>query len=137
MSLFDNRLTHWVLCWLLTFTVCISFCLQTCATASAQELSAKSVADSIERGQEFLLKKQNDNGSWSAPGANYTVGVSSLALMALVNCGMTAETEPVQRGLKYLRSVKFSNIKGTYQSSLMIMALAAAKDGKRDLTLIQ
>ena len=137
MSLFNYRITHLALRWILSLTVSISFCLQTCDTASAQELSAKSVADSIERGREFLLKRQNDNGSWSAPSANYTAGVSSLALMAIINCGMTAEEEPVQRGLKFLRSLRASEPKGTYQVSLAIMALAAAKDGKRDLTLIQ
>lgn len=137
MDRLNHRIKRAALLWIMTFSICISFCLQTGETVCAQELSAKSVADSIERGRDFLLKQQNDNGSWKGPGVNYTVGVSSLALMALVNCGMTADEEPVQRGLKYLRSVRPGKSKGTYQVSLMIMALAAAKDGKRDVTLIQ
>lgn len=133
-----NRELRLTLRWILTVAVCFIFCMQPRLTASAQELSAKSVADSIERGRDFLLKSQNESGSWPAPiGSSYSVGVSCLALMAIVNCGMTAKDEPVQRGLKYLRSIRPPNTKGTYQISLMIMALAAAKDGKRDLTLIQ
>ncbi|MFH1304594.1 MAG: DUF4159 domain-containing protein [Planctomycetota bacterium] len=132
-----NLITRRTLCWILTGAICISLGLQPSLTASAQELSAKSVADSIERGRDFLVKQQNGDGSWPAPGGSYTVGVTCLALMAIINCGMTAEDEPVQRSLKYLRSLRPDEAKGTYQISLMIMALAAAKDGKRDLTLIQ
>jgi len=133
-----NLITHGALRWILTGAICTSLGLQPTVTASAQELTAKSVADSIERGRDFLVNQQNGSGSWSAPGGtSYTVGVTCLSLMAIVNCGMTAEDEPVQKALKYLRSLRPPAPKGTYQTSLMIMALAAAKDGKRDLTLIQ
>lgn len=123
--------------WTLTAVLCISLLLHAQQPLSAQELSAKAVVESIERGKDFLLDQQKDNGAWAGPGNNYTPGVSCLALMAVINCGMTAKDEPVQRGLKYLRSLRDPEPRGTYQTSLMIMALAAAKDGKRDLPLIQ
>lgn len=125
--------------WTLTAVLCISLMLFSRRTvyAQGQELSAKAVLESIERGKAFLLQEQQGDGSWSGPGKNYTPGVSCLALMAIINCGMTANDEPVQRGLKYLRSLRAPEPRGTYQTSLMIMALAAAKDGKRDLPLIQ
>lgn len=132
------RRAYRALRWTLTAVLCISLLTQPRQSVSAQELTAKSVVDSIERGKKFLLSQQNEDGSWPAPGGgNYVAGVSCLALMAVINCGMTADDEPVQRGLKYLRSLRPPEPKGTYQTSLMIMALAAAKDGKRDLTLIQ
>ncbi len=138
MTRAHSYLAHSALCWFIIVTVCISFCIQAPLTASAQELSAKSVSDSINRGRDFLLSRQNEDGSWSPPvGSSFKVGTSCLALMSIINCGMTPQDEPVQRGLKFLRSQRPPEPKGTYQISLMIMALAAAKDGKRDLTLIQ
>lgn len=92
------------------------------------ELTEKQVKEAIERGKQYLIQQQADNGSWSA--LEYTVGKSSLALVTLINCGMVLEDEPVQRGLKYLRSVREPDL--TYEISLHIMALAAAKDGTRD-----
>lgn len=136
MDRLSQYLAHRALRWILTGIFCISWGIQSQGSAFAQELSAKAVADSIERGREFLIREQNEDGSWPVPGGTYKPGMSCLALMALINCGMTAEDDSIQRGLKYLRSIRAPGPKGTYQTSLMIMTLAAAKDGKRDLPLI-
>ncbi|QDT29037.1 hypothetical protein Enr10x_43860 [Gimesia panareensis] len=139
MDFSQYRKAYRALRWTLTAVLCISLLFQfdRAVCAQEQELSAKAVLKSIERGKDFLLQEQKENGSWSGPGNNYTPGVSCLAMMAIINCGMTTKDEPVQRGLKYLRSLRRPEPRGTYQTSLMIMALAAAKDGKRDLPLIQ
>jgi len=98
----------------------------------AAELSAKQVVDSIDRAKRVLLKAQQADGSWKTGGGNdqYPVGVTSLALLALLNTGMTAVDPEVTRGLNWLRRQEPSY---TYEISLMIQALAAAKDGRRDI----
>src|SRR5262245_44941144 len=98
---------------------------------SAAEISAKQVVDSIEKAKRVLLKAQQADGSWKSGGGNdqYPVGVTSLALLALLNTGMTANDPEVARGLNWLRRQDPSY---TYEISLMIQALAAAKDGKKD-----
>lgn len=98
---------------------------------NATALTEKRVREAIERGKQYLIQQQGDNGSWSL---DYTVGKTSLAVMTLINCGMTLEDEPIQRGLKFLRTVRDPDM--TYEISLQIMALAAAKDGNRDASKI-
>lgn len=114
------------------------FCLMLSATshlgaqAPSKPLTEKMVRESIERGKTFLQQQQGENGAWSDD--RYIVGKSSLALMTLINCGMTVDDEPVQRGLNFLRTVREPSM--TYDVSLHIMALAAAKDGKKDVSRI-
>ncbi|HUG93602.1 MAG TPA: DUF4159 domain-containing protein [Planctomycetaceae bacterium] len=93
-------------------------------------LSEEAVLRSIERAQKFLIRRQGGDGSWSAGQGGYGVGVSSLALLALINSGLTANDRNVQLGLDHLRSLPPPA--RTYELALMIMALADAKDGTRD-----
>ena len=115
-----------------------SLCLLSAAAAPLQAqpaeklLTEKIVRTSIEKGQQFLLQQQGENGAWTD--ADHVVGKTSLALMTLINCGLTLEDEPVQRALKYLREVRPPSM--TYEISLQIMAFAAAKDGIRDIPRI-
>ena len=104
----------------------------------ADELTARQVSDSIEKAKRFLLQMQDADGSWSRGGGlddtyggvPYSVGVSSLVMLALINAGMTPADREIQRGLTWLRKQKPGY---TYEISLMIQALAAAKDGIKDL----
>src|SRR5579872_3747290 len=102
---------------------------------AAAEISAKQVLDSIERAKRVLLAAQQPDGSWKSGGGNdsYGVGVSSLAMLALINTGMTVADPPIARGLNWLRRQEPTM---TYEISLMIQALAAAKDGKQDLARV-
>ena len=109
-------------------------CLLAALTSSKQiqaaELSAKVVTKSIERARKFLISQQQPDGSWLAETTPYQVGVSSLVLLALLNSGMTVEDRAIAKALKHLRSIEHPT--ATYEVSLMIMALTAAKDGGRD-----
>ena len=99
----------------------------------AAELTAKQVVDSIEKAKKALLTAQQQDGSWSSGGGGneqYRIGISSLVLLSLLNTGMTAADPPVKRGLDWLRR---QDPGYTYEISLMIQALAAAKDGRRDI----
>jgi hypothetical protein len=93
----------------------------------AEELAAQVVTRAIDKARQFLLGAQQADGSWSSAAPQHSVGVSSLALLALLNTGMTVADPPVQRGLEWLRRQKPAM---TYDISLMIQALAAAKDGR-------
>ncbi len=107
--------------------------LLTSRTASGQDLSSKEVLSSISAGKDFLVGQQNADGSWSNTFGR--IGPTSLAVMALINSGMPNEAPPVRKGLEFLRSVReddFSDTHETYETSLLIMALAAAKDIGRD-----
>src|SRR5262249_50247286 len=87
---------------------------------------------SIEKAKRVLLNAQQADGSWKSGGTydNYPTGVTSLALLSLINTGMTVSDPEIQRGLAWYRRQEPTM---TYEISLMIQALAAAKDGDRDL----
>ena len=106
----------------------------------AADLSGAAIKDSIERGCKFLISQQAAGGYWEIGSESDRVGVSSLAVMALLNSGMSPQDERVKRGLNYLRSVSrepgaLGNHE-TYQVSLLIMALAAAKETSVDAVRI-
>lgn len=104
------------------------------AASRAQDLSSKEVLQSIDAGKQYLVGRQNADGSWSNTYGK--IGPTSLAVLALINAGETTESPAVRRGLEFLRSTReqdFSDTHETYETSLMIMALAAAKDHRRDL----
>lgn len=116
----------------LTTIVCLLTCGIGPTRSPAADLSAREVLQAIERGRRLLLSVQQPNGSWTArTRSTHPTGVSSLTLLALLNSGLTLKDEPVQRGLTYLRRVR--EPEDTYEVSLMISALATAKDGRRDM----
>jgi len=134
-TLRSNFMSRRILRPLTCLLVALSLLAVSLPEASAQ-VTAEQVTQAIERGKKFLVSKQrtdgsNRDGSWtSIEREHFPVGVTSLALLALINSGMTVEDEPIARGLKYLRSAEEPTM--TYEISLMIMALTAAKDGQRD-----
>ncbi len=105
---------------------------------TASDLSERSVIDAIVRAKDFLAKMQRVDGSWGAGGGTrYQVGVTSLALLALSNAKTNNEPPhvkgAVKKGYQFLRSAKDPQL--TYEVSLMIMALAAAKDNRDNARL--
>jgi beta-lactamase regulating signal transducer with metallopeptidase domain len=104
-------------------------------SAARRHPSAQELLGAIDKAKRELLKLQQPDGSWSGGGSGdtHTVGVSSLALLALFNTGMSADDPAVQRGLVWLRRQEPTT---TYEISLMIQALAAANDGRRDLPTV-
>jgi hypothetical protein len=123
---------------LLVCLACMALLVLPRGSVHADELTAKQVSDSIDKARRYLLRAQDPDGSWSRGGGldatyggiPYAIGVSSLVMLALFNSGMTLADPEIQRGLNWLRKQTPSH---TYDISLMIQALAAAKDGVRDL----
>lgn len=99
------------------------------------ELSQRRILNAIELGRRHLISEQQADGSWDVPElGTYKTGVTGLALLALINAGADIKSEPVQKGLRYLRSIR--NPKGTYDISMMLMAFAAARDSAADVSRI-
>src|SRR5262245_53324163 len=106
----------------------------------AEDVTSKRVLESIDKAKRYLLKAQRADGSWRTEGAveTWTIGVTSLAMLALMNTGMTADDPEIKKGLTWLRKQSDPNM--TYEIALMIQALAMAKDGRdkpRVLGLVQ
>jgi Domain of unknown function (DUF4159) len=115
----------------------VAFCGIGGASARGQgawpELSAEVVKNSIARATSFLAKMQNGDGSFGGTGLGrgpYPVGPSALATLALLNSGVSPTDPVVAHALSYLRSNRDPT--GTYETSLMLMALVAANDWDRD-----
>lgn len=95
----------------------------------AEELSAAKVKASIDLAMRFLVSAQDRDGSWSGGAKEHEVGVTSIAVMALINAGHPANQGAVQRGLTYLRGLDLeTEPKSNYDASLLLMALCAAKE---------
>ena len=59
----------------------------------AADLSGAAVKESIDRGRKFLLSQQAAAGYWDIGLEGERVGVTSLAVMALINSGMSPQEE--------------------------------------------
>jgi hypothetical protein len=97
----------------------------------AAELSGPAVKEAIDRGRKFLISQQAAGGHWDVDASGFRVGITSLAVMALINSGMSPQDDPVKRGLNYLRKPEGEigpEHHETYQVALQVMALAAAKE---------
>ncbi len=107
--------------------------------ANGRKLKAEAVLKSIKKGQQYLRSKQEVDGSWRTNKNGAPVGVTSMAVMALINSGLSKDAPSVKKGLRYLRQAEKELVNSraeTYETSLLIMALATAKDGKKDKPFI-
>lgn len=131
---------RWCLCVLLLVLwgmCCGSECLAQADNPAEQnrgdELTAQRVLNAIQRGRTYLISRQQPDGSWGSETlVTYKTGITSLCVLSLLESGLTAEDPAVARGLTWLRAIKEPNPRFTYEISLMIMALAAAKEGVKD-----
>jgi hypothetical protein len=109
------------------------------AVAQAQGgVTSEQVKEAIRRGQQFLKRSQNADGSWG--GLMFTrEAISPLVTLALLESGLTTADPAVSRALAYLRRVDPTQLHQwcTYVTALHTMALAAAGPLERDLPLIQ
>ena len=104
-------------------------------TAFSQQganLSPQQVMRSIERGRQFLIKQQNANGSWTLAARSRSEGMTSIAVLALINTGLKPDHPSVAKGLKYLRSIRDPDPRISYDLSLLLMALASANERAKD-----
>lgn len=99
----------------------------------------------IERGVAWLRTKQDDEGSFGLVGGQpyenaeakiyvYPAGVTSLALLTLLKCGVPPDDAHVRRGFAYLRK-HCRAPESTYELAMLALALEAKADPhKRERT---
>ena len=75
------------------------------------------------RGLEYLRKQQTDQGFWPVhANGGHEVAMASLPALTLLECGVPANDEQVQRAAKYARS-RAAAVNTTYDISLAILFL--------------
>ena len=88
------------------------------------------VAEAIVRSSNWLLKRQQDDGSWaSRPGGNYPLGPTALATLALLKAGIPAGHPKIEKAFAYMRRQKLDR---TYEVAILLMCLDAKYDGAHD-----
>ena len=90
----------------------------------------------IDRGVQFLRASQKNRtweGFWAGELAGLDGGVTALATLALLNCGVKPEEKEVKTAIEFLRTLPRQR---TYVVALVTMVLAEARQA-RDLPLIQ
>ena len=121
---------HLVLCGLILATIS---CVGWEKRAAAEDPLRMPVLRAIEQAKRYLIRQQNVEGHWEGERHQLHVGVTSLAVIALLNTGMTSQDPEIQKALRWLRSTQTQS---TYEISLKIQALSLAKDGKTDIPQI-
>lgn len=102
-----------------------------------QELRDR-VMRSIRLGTTWLKSRQSSEGYWSESSRlkEYPIGITSLGVLALINCDEPIDSPAVRNGLTYLRGLPSTKPAGVYETSLLISALCAADDIRRDRSQI-
>jgi hypothetical protein len=107
-------------------------CLLFLPEAPAKPVKSDELADkvrtAIEKGIRYLRGQQLADGSWEvdAISPTFSCGWTSLALLALLNCGVSPDDKMMQRGLKFLRNQEPSF---TYVRALQTMVFVEAGQG--------
>lgn len=86
----------------------------------------------IDRGITYLKAQQNDDGTWRDP-PGYPGGITALCSLALLESGVTADDDALQRSLSQLRKL---HPEVTYVAALTTLVICAAEP-ERDQRLIQ
>src|SRR5262245_20328145 len=96
----------------------------TIAPTLRAQVTAAAVDDSIKRGVEYLLSRQDrPSGAWAEykgePG-----GLTALIVLSLLNSGVPRDHEQIKTALDYLE--KMPDPQQTYSTSLQIMVFCQA-----------
>jgi hypothetical protein len=93
------------------------------APAAAQGgLTQDAIDAAIERGVEFLLPRQLNDGGWAAWGGQQRTGSTALVVYTLLKSGVDPEHEAIKRAI---RRMSQDEVASTYDAGCLAMALAA------------
>lgn len=99
------------------------------AKEATQPVSAIEICEAIDRGCNYLLRQQKSNGEYPADGLlTHPIAVTSLATLALLDCGITTAAPPVQQSLRFLEKVTDNESLRTHDLALLTLALVAAHE---------
>ena len=91
------------------------------------EITPEQVRKAIDRGVDYLLGQQRNDGAWPDNIVSQPGGVSALCTLALLSAGVEPDDERMQRALGHLRKIK---PQWTYVVSLQTMVFARAEPDK-------
>lgn len=93
--------------------------------SAKEEPLVEKVRVAIQRGVQYLKDQENNTGNWDKGtiSARFASGESALAMLALLNAGVSPDDPVIQRGLERLRKQRPQH---TYVVSLQTMVLALA-----------
>lgn len=83
------------------------------------------INSAIDLGVEWILARQQLDGSWGYMPQQYRNGQTSLSLYTLLKSGIPRDHQAIQRGLAYLRQRPPTK---TYSAGCQLLALAATHD---------
>ena len=100
------------------------------------EITPQQITEAIDRAVDYLERQQRRDGTWPVSSRLARPdGVTALCMLAMLNAGVEADDEHIQRGLNYLRKLRPDEVNHTYTVSLQTMVFCKA-DPKRDRSLI-
>jgi hypothetical protein len=113
------------------FLLGLALILAVSRPAAAADLTAEAVRRAIERGQDFLRRQQQGDGSWPE-GQHPRGGVTALVMVALLESGVRPDHPAIDQGLRYLRTIRpsgtaLSGPANTYVVSLQTMVYCLAR----------
>lgn len=98
------------------------------------------VTTAIDHGVNYLRRIQHQaSGAWRSS-INNPVGLTSLAVLAQLNCDVPTDAPQLRKGLRFLRRTTLAQLpanSGNYEASLLLMALCAAREYDIDRPQIQ
>lgn len=89
-----------------------------------RELQPK-IDAAIDRGVEFLLRRQQRDGTWSGDEHRFPLGQTALCVYTLLKSHVPPEHPSIRRALAYLKPRRAQE---TYSAACVLMALDATKD---------
>ncbi|MCL2742337.1 MAG: DUF4159 domain-containing protein [Planctomycetaceae bacterium] len=112
----------------------VLICFVLVKPATTQELEPDKVRRAIEQGIQYL-KSREKNGSWGAY-LEERMGPTSLAVLALISCGVPKDDPVIDRAMNFLRQNSGNKAGKNYSISLQTMAFCLV-DPERDLAFIR
>src|SRR5688572_22345136 len=93
----------------------------------------RKVESSINRGVKYLLARQNTDGSWGDKdaGTDVRVGETALATLALLSCGESHQSKPLEKAIKFLRTTRAVGRQNTYAIGLRACVWASLPEPVR------
>ncbi|MFP4053383.1 MAG: prenyltransferase/squalene oxidase repeat-containing protein [Phycisphaerae bacterium] len=89
----------------LVFAVSLLAFTAGCSTDLSNDSSATVRLQAIAAGRDFLLARQQDDGSWETAPEDFPGGSTAMAVWALLESGSSPDDPALQKALAYLRDV--------------------------------
>ena len=120
---------HYLLCFVCVLTLAVT-------SVQAQDIDPVAVKQAIDRGIEYLKRRQNADGSWVVEGGNERCGSTAIVVIAMRSCGVSPNDPSIVNAMRYLRAFPGEQSGRIYSLALQTIAFCVV-DPERDLALIR